>query len=272
MQALDRSALPLAGATVVVTRASDRSDALVAPLEALGAHVVAYAATQTVLRSDAALRAALLTLADFGWVVFTSATSVEVTMACADACLVPRSEWHGTRIAVVGSSTAEAVRARGLEPTLLPDRFLAAGIVDAMRARTDVAGSRVLYPAAAGADETIVLGLSALGAQVVRLDIYETVATDDDRSSVLSLLRDRKIDVVTLSARSAVTAWCNAMQELACVADVVSIGPITSAAARDAGLRVAAEAVPSTNDGLVDAVVRAVRTQRQPTPLLSKIS
>ena len=75
-------------------------------------------------------------------------------------------------------------------------------------------------------------------------------------------LRDGRVHAVTMTARSAVDAWVMAMGAMHCAADVVSIGPITTQAAHAAGMRVAAEAMPSTLDGLIAAVVRAVRAQR----------
>ncbi len=253
---------PLDGATIVVTRASTRSDQLAAPLEALGAHVLTYAATRIEPRDIDALRTAATSLARYDWVIFTSATSVAMTFDAADSCGIGAKDWSHTRIAAVGSSTASAIRDRGVEPTLVPKRFMAEGLIEAFAGRDDVAGTTVLYPAAAGARHELCDGLRALGATVERLDIYDSVATHQDVAEVREALRDGRVQAVTMTARSAVDAWVTAMGGLHNSADVVSIGPITTQAARAAGMRVAAEAMPSTLDGLVAAVVRAVRAQR----------
>jgi uroporphyrinogen-III synthase len=68
----------------------------------------------------------------------------------------------------------------------------------------------------------------------------------------------RTADAVTFASSSAVAAAVTALGADGLPAVVVTIGPTTSAAARDAGLTVAAEAHPSSLDGLVDAVERAL--------------
>lgn len=260
---------PLLGATVVVTRAAERADHLVLPLEALGALVLTYAATRIVACDADGLDRAARALARYDWVVFTSATSVELMFDATEACGITAADWSHTRVATVGTSTAIAVRARGVEPTLIPERFLAKGLLDAFIARNDVAGAHMLYPAAAGARRELCDGLRALGATVDRIDAYDSVATDEDVAGVRAALQDRRVHVVTMTASSAVDAWVTAMGAVHNAADVVSIGPITTQAAHAAGMRVVAEAMPSTLDGLVAAVVRAVRAQRDRHPHLT---
>lgn len=253
---------PLAGATIVVTRAADRAATLADPLEALGAQVLTYAATQIVPRDVDGLQHAVRRLVDYDWVIFTSATSVALTFDAASACGVTHADWLLPSIAVVGSATADAVRARGLEPTLMPDRFVAEGMLDAFAKQGAVAGARMLYPAASGARPDLRDGLVALGASVHQVDAYDSIATDADVATVRTALQRGDVTLVTMTARSAVEAWVAAMSPLHAVADVISIGPVTTQAAHAAGMRVAAEATPATIAGLVSAVVRTVRAQR----------
>ncbi len=253
----------LRGATVVVTRAADRAEQLVAPLQALGATVITFAATRIVPRDAAAVEQAARTLSRYDWVVFTSGTAVTLLFDAAAACDVQAQDWSHLKIAAVGTSTARAIEARGVAPTVVPERFVAEGLLELLAARTDVRDARVLYPAAAGARPELPDGLRALGADVHRIDAYESVPTDDDVRTVCGALRDGRVQAVTLASRSAVDAWVSAIAPLHDAADIVSIGPVTSEAARAAGLRVAAEAMPSTVDGLVAAVVRTVTDQRE---------
>jgi uroporphyrinogen-III synthase len=255
-------ARPLEGATIVVTRASARAEHLVVPLQALGATVLTYAATRIVPLDVDGLREAARALARYDWVVFTSVTSVALTFEAAAACGISAGDWAHTRIAAVGSSTAAAIREQGVEPTLVPERFVAEGLLDAFAQRDDVGGTTVLYPAAAGARPGLCDGLRALGATVHRVDAYDSVATEADVADVRAALEGGLVHAVTMTAKSAVDAWITAMGALHNAADVVSIGPITTQAAHAAGMRVAAEAMPSTLEGLVAAVVRAVRAQR----------
>ncbi len=255
-------ARPLDGATVVVTRAASRADQLITPLEELGARVLTYAATRIVARDIEALRQAACALARYDWVIFTSATAVGLTFDATEKCGIASEHWAHTRIAAVGSATASAIRARGVEPTLVPERFVAEGLLEAFALRGDVSGMTMLYPAAAGARTELCAGLRELGVTVDRIEAYDSVAADEDVVEVRAALQQGAVDVVTLAAKSAVDAWVAAMAPMHTMADVVSIGPITTQAAHAAGMRVVAEAMPSTIEGLVAAVVRAVQSRR----------
>lgn len=253
---------PLDGATILVTRAPDRSARLTAALEALGATVVSYSATRIEPRDLDGLAAAARQLARYDWVVFTSATAVSLLFDATVSCGVGTAAWAFTKVAVVGSATASAVRAHGVEPAVIPDRFVAEGLLEALALRNDVRDARLLYPVAAGARAQLIDGLRALGATVDRIEAYESVAGDDDVEHVRTTLESSQVTLVTLTASSAVTAYVAAMDPMHRFTDAVSIGPITSDTARAAGIRVIAEADPSTVDGLVDAVVRAVTDKR----------
>ncbi len=254
--------LPLHGATIVVTRAAERAEQLVEPLRALGADVIMYAATRMVPRNIDGLARAARTLTRYDWVIFTSATSVAMVLDATTACGVDAAAWAQVRVAAVGSATARVLRERGVEPALVPDRFVAEALLEAFSERRDLVGATIFYPAAAGARDVLSDGLGALGARVDRIDVYDSIATNDDVSGVQSALHSGRVDAVTLTAKSAVEAWVTAMAPAHLIADVVSIGPITTQAAHAAGLRVVAEAMPSTVDGLVAAVVRAVGARR----------
>jgi uroporphyrinogen III methyltransferase/synthase len=245
--------LPLAGRTVLVTRPEGGGD-LQRRLEALGARVLAVPATTIEWLPSDALDAALAALPDFAWSVFTSRNAVQAVVERLRATHRTPDALAVVKLAAVGSVTAEALHAKGLEVALVPARFSAEGVLEAFRHRTDVAGTRVLYATADGAADTLPRGLAELGAEVVRVACYRSVR---DAAAAPALAEAaRVVDVVTLTAPSTVAAWVAAAGARAEAIPVVSIGAVTSEAAREAGLRVVGEASPSTAEGLADAVRR----------------
>lgn len=75
------------------------------------------------------------------------------------------------------------------------------------------------------------------------------------------------MSLIAVTSASAVRAFVNAAGETARDVAVASIGPVTSAAAREAGLEVAVEAATSTMPGLVAAIIQhgATRTSEAVT-------
>jgi uroporphyrinogen III methyltransferase/synthase len=235
---------PLFGRTVAVTRARDQASDLRRRLEDLGARVVEVPTIAIEPVPDADL---VTGLADAAWVVFGSPNAVAaVTSQLTDA------RGFGTaRVAAVGPGTAAALRAFGVVADLVPERNVAEGLVDAF---PDGRG-RVLVPQAADARPVLAEGLRAKGWDVDVRTAYRTVAVPlDDRAR--AALRDA--DAVTFTSSSTVTNLLATASADDLPSTVVSIGPVTSATARDAGLTVTLEADPHTLDGLVAAVVTAL--------------
>jgi uroporphyrinogen-III synthase len=133
---------------------------------------------------------------------------------------------------------------------------VAEGVLEALGSRSDIRGARVLYPAAVGARDVLPAGLRELGATVDVVPIYRSVFDGGDAAAFCARLAAGEMDLVTVTSASAVRGYLEAVgPELAGRVNAASIGPITSAAARAAGIPVITEAEPSTIAGLVTAIL-----------------
>ncbi len=246
---------PLFGKRIVVTRARAQSGALIAQLTAAGADVLEMPATRIEPLDAAPLRDAIARLAEYGWVIFTSQNAVRIFWDALRAESRDARALAGVKVAAIGSATADALLDCGIAVDVAPDRYVAEGLLEALRDRRDVRGVRVLYAAAAGARETLQDGLAELGAMVDRVPVYRSVPDGTGAADLRERLLRGEVDLVTFTATSAVNAFVQAVgADAASRAPAASIGPITSAAARAAGLDVVVEAGESTIPGLLQAI------------------
>lgn len=249
---------PLFGKRIVVTRAQAQASALTERLAAAGAEVIEMPATRIEPCDLAGLRDALGDIAAFDWIVFTSQNAVQVAWDALRAMGLDARAFAGVKIAAVGPMTADALLQRGLAVDVVPERFVAEGLLDALRSREDVRGARVLYVAGEGARETLERGLIGAGASVERVTAYRSVVDGTDADSLKARLDRGDVDLATFTSASSVRAFVDLVgAERARRVPAASIGPITTEAARDAGLDVAIEATTSTIDGLVEAIVES---------------
>jgi uroporphyrinogen III methyltransferase/synthase len=250
---------PLFGRRVVVTRARSQAASLSARLAAMGAEVIEMPATRIEPLDQAPLDAAVGRLGEYQWVVFTSQNAVRLFWESLRRAGLDARALANCRVAAVGPATGGALLDIGIVVDLAPERFVAEAMLDAMRAHGSLAGARVLYAAAEGAREVLPAGLAELGARVDLIPIYRSVPDAADADELRGRIESGEVDAVTFTSASAVAAFVAAVGTAAARAvAAVSIGPITSEAARAAGLQVLAEASPSTIGGLADAVGTAL--------------
>jgi len=242
----------LFGRRVVVTRARAQASALTDLLRDLGAEVVESPVIEVVDPADGgvALRDAIDRVGPIDWLVFTSPNGVARTFAH----LPDGRMLAGVRVAAVGTGTAEALAERRIVADLVPERFVAEGLLDVFPAPPDD-GGRVLLATAEGARPVLADGLRAAGWKVEVVDAYRTVAVTPDDVTLAAI---HGADAVTFTSSSTVTNFCQAVGVDRVPPIVASIGPVTSATARNLGLTVTAEADPHTIDGLVAALVEAL--------------
>jgi len=159
----------------------------------------------------------------------------------------------GPVVAAIGPGTARALAEHGISADVVPERFVAEALVEALE-RFDVAGSRVLIARAAEARDVLPDALRERGAEVDVVALYETLRETPSEEAIEAA---RSADYVTFTSSSTVRNLTEALGDrFPSAARVVSIGPITSEAARDAGLAVAVEAERHDIDGLVDALLK----------------
>jgi uroporphyrinogen III methyltransferase/synthase len=247
---------PLFGKRIVVTRARSQAASLSDRLAAAGATVIEMPATRIEPLDPSPLQAALGRLKEFSWVAFTSQNAVRFFWDRLRAAGLDARALAGAKVAAVGPATADALLACGLAVDVAPDRFVAEALLDALRGRRHVKDARVLYATAEGARDTLQLGLQELGAIVERVDLYRSVLDGSGAEQLKERMSRDGADLVTFTSASSVTNFVDAVgRDLARRAPAASIGPVTSQAARAAGLDVVVEATESTIPGLVDAVV-----------------
>lgn len=205
---------------VIVTRPEGQERALAGALERLGHEVVAC----PLVRIEP-LAGEWLDASGYDWIVVTSANGA--------AELARRLRGPLPRVAAIGPATARALAERGIEADLVP----AVATQEGLLAELPRPAGRVLLAAAEGARRLLV---DELGADF--LPLYRTVELRPDG------LPDG--DLAVLASPSAARSLARLRTDLPCV----SIGPQTTAAARDAGLRVVAEAETHDAAGLVAAV------------------
>ncbi|MFH1024869.1 MAG: uroporphyrinogen-III synthase [Planctomycetota bacterium] len=249
-----RHSSALRGRRILVTRPRDGGNTLRAELRARGAVVVEAPVIQILPpRRCRPLRRAARAAGDFDGILFTSANAVRAFFAA-----LPRGARHGGRsgrpcLAAVGEVTVEALRQYHHPADIIPKDASAAGLLRTLR-RVGVRGKRFLWPRSAIAGREFAVRLRAAGARVTEIVAYRTVGLKRLPARARRSLRAGEVDIITLASPSAARhllrlAGAAALARIPCV----SIGPVTTKAARALGFSVAAEARPRTAAGIAAA-------------------
>ena len=250
---------PLFGKRIVVTRATQQAHALSDKLRELGADVVEMPATQIARLDLAPLRAAIAQLSRYGWLILTSQNAVSIFWEQLLGEGKDSRALAGLKVAAVGPATAGALLEHGITVDIIPQRFVAEGLLEMLRDRDDVSGKRVLYVTAEGARDVLPQGLREIGADVSVVEAYRSIADGEGAEKLARAIETGKLDLATFTSGSSVRGYVDAIgEDLARQVPAASMGPQTSEALREAGIDVKTEAKESTIDGLVSAVLSAV--------------
>jgi uroporphyrinogen III methyltransferase/synthase len=244
---------PLHGRRVVVTRARAQASGLAATLRDLGAEVVELPAIRVEPRIDTAeVREVAAAIGVYELICLTSPNGVRLLFeAIAEAGLDARA-LAGATVAAIGPGTARALAERGVLADVVPERFVAEALIEAL-ADVEVEKSRVLVARAAEARGVLPDALRERGAEVDIVSLYETVREDPDAEAVAAA---QNADYVTFTSSSTVTNLTEALGDrFPSGARIVSIGPVTSDTIRAAGLEVDVEAERHDVDGLLTALL-----------------
>ncbi len=245
-------ARPLAGRRVAVTRARAQASGLAARLRALGAEALETPAIR-IVPLDAGVP---LDPAGYDLLCLTSPNGVRLLFARLAAGGRDARALHGATVAAIGPGTARALAEHGVAADVVPERFVAEALVEAL---AGVPARRALVARAREARDVLPDALRARGAEVDVVALYETVA---EPLSPAEVAATTGADYVTFTSSSTVRFLLAAIGGADGLRPpggggprLASIGPVTSGTLRDHGLEPDVEAARHDVDGLVAALV-----------------
>lgn len=242
----------LTGIRIAVTRAAEQAEELVRALRIRGADVVATPLIRISPRIDEdEVRAAMVKLDDYDWIVFTSVNGVDLFMRALQSAGEDIRSAAG--VACVGPATAAAAVRHGLEPSVIPDEYVGRAIADALAQRVQLDGLRILLARAEGGNADLPERLRAGGATVADLQLYRTSPDADGARALRAELAEGALDLITFTSGSTIRYFTELVGRPG-RAKVAVIGPVTADAARSAGIDVDIVGVPHTTGGLVGAI------------------
>ncbi len=251
---------PLWGRTVVVTRSRQQASRLVELLSAAGARCLEVPTIEIGPPDDfTAFDQALKNLAQYHWVVFTSANGVAAFMARLFEQGRDVRALGGAKIAAIGPATAESLRPYGLKADVVPHAFKAEVLLEALTPHM-APGSRVLLARAQIAREVLPQGLLRLGAQVEVAPVYKARPPQGIPPEAEAAFQEGQADLLTFTSSATVHNFVKLLgrerfQVLAVKAVVASIGPITSATLKEYGVTPQIEPKDYTIAALTAAMV-----------------
>lgn len=261
-------AKPLSGRRVLVTRAAAQAGPLADALRAAGAVPISCPTIKIEPAADyAALDASLRAVADYAWLVVTSANTVAVLEQRLQALGLGWDALSGAhiRVAAVGARTADDLRRYGVTVAYVPTAHSGAALAAGLPLRL---GERVLVAQGDLAGERLAAGLRERGARVDWHIAYRTVPADPaDVARARDMLAAGQIAAAAFASPSAIRNLYAALGgeagSLLAPVVIACIGPTTAAAAKELGLEARVVATEQSVAGLVHALEEYYRDHHE---------
>ena len=257
---------PLWGKRVLITRSRDQAARLAQLLADQGAEPIEVPTIVIAPPEDTApLDEAIGRLQDYAWAVFASVNGVSGFFSRLGALGRDARALAEVQVCAIGPATAASLRERGITPDFVPEAFATQEIARALIGR-GVDGCRILFPRTDIPGEDLTTALQAAGAQVDEVVAYRTIPVEDLDPAVREQLRAGEIDFVSFTSSSTVRNMVALLGDDRAALDgctIASIGPVTSKAAKELGLRVDVEAKEHTVPGLVSAILERVYLENE---------
>jgi uroporphyrinogen III methyltransferase / synthase len=259
---------PLFGWRVLVPRTKDQAGEMSDRLRAYGAvpvevPTIAVEPPRSPAQMDRAIKG--LVTGRYGWIVFTSVNAVKaVREKFAELGLDARA-FAGVKVACVGQQTADAVRAFGIAPELVPaGEQSSEGLLVDFPPYDDVFDpiDRVLLPRADIATETLAAGLKERGWEIDDVTAYRTVRAAPPAATVREAIKGGGFDAVCFTSSSTVRNLVGIAGKPHAKTVVAVIGPATAASAQEFGLRVDVQPETAAVGPLVDALAEFAAARR----------
>jgi uroporphyrinogen III methyltransferase/synthase len=254
------AARPLFGIRVLVSSSAHTAAKLLAGLTPLGADVLASPVIRISEPSDwSPVDDAVERLETYDWLVFSSLNAVDYFMRRLLGCGADVRRLGGVSVAASGSGTAERLRDYHVRADLVPQRYVAESLAEALT--KGATGKRFLLVGASRGRQVLAKALERAGAHVDRVAVYTNSDIPEADPAIVESLARHEIDWITVTSSASARSLIRLYGEAVGTARIASISPVTSDVLSGLGYDPAAEASPHTVDGVVAAIVAAVESR-----------
>jgi uroporphyrinogen III methyltransferase/synthase len=240
---------------VLITRPRNQSKSFADALTKVGFEPVFFPVIEIrPFEENVALDRAIAKLECYDWVVFTSVNGVDAFFARMDAAQQKELLPENVKVSAIGPKTAQSLRMRGIEPSFVPEEYVAEAILPGLG---DLRGRWVLLPRAEIARKALPDAISKAGGMAHEIAVYQTLPAEIDRDGLAALKSG--VDAVTFTSPSTVSNFVEIVHRLELSPfnlpgnpKIACIGPITQKAAAEAGFAETMVAGEYTAEGLVE--------------------
>ncbi|WP_018638548.1 bifunctional uroporphyrinogen-III C-methyltransferase/uroporphyrinogen-III synthase [Parafrankia elaeagni] len=259
----------LFGWTVLVPRTKEQAAILSDSLRAHGASplevpTIAVEPPRTAAPMERAITG--LVSGRYQWVAFTSVNAVKAVQEKVEERSLDARAFAGVKVAAIGEATADALRAFGIRPDLVPaGQQSSEGLLEEWPEFDDSLDllDRVLLPRADIATDTLVAGVKDRGWQVDDVTAYRTVRAAPPPAPIREALKGGRVDAVVFTSSSTVRNLVGIAGKPHETTVIAVIGPATAATAVELGLRVDVQATEASIPSLVTALAEFAAEHRE---------
>jgi uroporphyrinogen III methyltransferase / synthase len=263
---------PLAGKTVVITRAASQAGEFATELESFGAAVVVCPTIEIGdPESYARLDEAIDHLYGYDWLIFTSVNGVDFFLRRLSTLGRSVEQLDELKVCAIGEATAERLRQAHVHVDVIPSEFKAEGVFAALNqfvgGHAQLLGLNFLLPRAAIARDYLPKALEQSGARVDVVPTYRTIIPPNLDRGRLSAMLAGNADCIAFTSSSTVKNLgllfdTTDLSETLKGLTIACIGDITAATAEEYGLHVDIQPQQFTIAALASAIAEYYSEQK----------
>jgi uroporphyrinogen III methyltransferase/synthase len=256
---------PMFGHRILVTREHLEG---FEPLEDLGAEILAFPTIEIVPPENYdELDNAIDMIETYHWLIFTSRNGVRYFLRRFFEKDRDIRDLKGIKICTIGNRTAREIKKYGLKVDLIPEKFRAEGLIDAItKMQTGkekfeiLKGVRFLLPRAEIAREIFPEMVTELGGEIDVPVVYRTIKPESHGKRLRRFLREGKFTIATFTSAATFLNFREIIgddvEKLLNGVAIAVIGPVTAKAIEKTGLRVDIMPRESTIDDMVSEIMK----------------
>jgi len=249
----------LKGKKILITRPENQAKDFIELLKVQGAEPISFPTIRIISPRDwIKVDKAIDNLNTYDVLIFTSVNGVKFFFQRLKKKGKNIGSLKELKMVAIGPKTAAAIERRHLPVDIVPQKFQAESVVEALEKKR-ITGKQFLLPRAEKARDVLPKEITKRGGHIDVVTVYRTSMGKGNIHEVKELFRKRLIHVITFTSSSTVKNFVELLAEkniskMIKGAVVASIGPITADTAASLGVRTDIMPKNYTIPGLVKAI------------------